>query len=75
MFDRARVVDRIERAIDHDPTCPVCGAPTTVVEDDGTLVLRCTATLDPEGVIARLDAAMRPHVAEPILDLTDRAAA
>jgi hypothetical protein len=71
MFDRARVVDRIEHAIDHEPYCPVCGALTTVIEEDGILVLRCTAAIEPEGVIARLGAAILPHLRRRIIDLRE----
>ena len=46
MFDRVRLVELIERAIDADPTCPVCDAPTEVVDEDGALVLRCSAAAD-----------------------------
>jgi hypothetical protein len=75
MFDRATVVDRIERAIDHDPYCPACGAPTTVVDEDGVLVLRCTAAAEAAGRLARILATIVPHVRRPILDLREGIAA
>ena len=49
MFDNARLLDLIERALDTDPFCPACGAPTTIKDDDGRLWLVCSATLDPVG--------------------------
>ena len=75
MFDHARAVDRIERAIDHEPYCPVCGASTSIVDEDGLLVLRCSATIEPEGLVARLGAAMLPHLRRSVLDLREELAA
>ena len=75
MFDRATVVDRIERAIDHDPICPGCGAPTTVVDEDGLLVLRCRAALEADGRLARLLATVLPHERRTILDVREGIAA
>ena len=43
MFDNARLLDLIEHALDADPFCPVCGAPTTIKDDDGRLWLVCSA--------------------------------
>lgn len=75
MFDHAHAVDRIERAIDQEPYCPVCGAMTTIVDEDGVLVLRCTATVEPDGLIARLGAAVLPHLRRTVLDLREDLAA
>jgi hypothetical protein len=33
MFDNAQMLDLIERALEDDPFCPVCGAPTTIEDD------------------------------------------
>lgn len=75
MSTTTRAVDAIERAIDLEPYCPACGAPTTVVEDGAELVLRCTATIEPEGLLARVSAAILPHLRRSILDLPDELAA
>jgi hypothetical protein len=75
MFDRATVVDRIERAIDQDPICPTCGAPTTVIDEDGLLVLRCSAALDADGRLGRFLHALVPHERRIILDLREGIAA
>jgi hypothetical protein len=75
MFDRATVVDRIERAIDQDPICPTCGAPTTVIDEDGLLVLRCSAALDADGRLSRFLHALVPHERRIILDLREGIAA
>lgn len=75
MHDRANALDVIERALDTDPYCPACGAPTTIVDVDGQLVLRCTTTIEPQGFIARFNAAMLPHIRRSVLDLRDGLAA
>ena len=46
MFDNARLLDQIERAIDTDPFCPACHAPNTVIEADDSLWIVCSATLE-----------------------------
>ena len=43
MFDNARLLDQIERAIDTDPFCPACHAPNTVIEADDSLWIVCSA--------------------------------
>ena len=53
MFDNARMLDLIERTLDADPTCSVCGAPTDVRDHDGRLWLECSS--------APTEAAQRPH--------------
>jgi hypothetical protein len=68
MYDRVRALDVIERALDDEPYCPVCGAQTTIVDVDGRLMLYCAATVEPNGLIARLSAAMLPHVRRHVLD-------
>ena len=77
MFDNARVLDLIERTLDTDPFCPVCGAPTDVRDHDGRLWLECSsaATESPSGLIARLEAALLPHPRRLILDLREGLAA
>jgi hypothetical protein len=75
MYDRVRALDVIERALDDDPYCPVCGAPTTIVDADGVLMLYCTATVEPSGLMARVSAAMLPHVRRQVLDLEEGLAA
>lgn len=75
MFDRARALDLIERAIDSDPFCPVCQAPTEIAAADGLIVLRCTAAAAPRGVLARIGAAVLPHLRLSIVDLSEGVAA
>ena len=75
MSTTTRAVDTIERAIDHDPYCPACGSTTTVVEEGAKVVLRCTATIEPDGLLARFSAAMLPHLRRAILDLPEELAA
>ena len=75
MHDRAHALDVIERALDTDPYCPACAAPTTIVDEDGQLMLRCASTIEPRGVIARFNAAMLPHIRRSLLDLRDGIAA
>lgn len=75
MFDNARLLDLIEHALDADPFCPVCGAPTTIEDDAGCLWLVCSATLDPVGVGARIRAAILPHRRQLLVDLSEHLAA
>ena len=71
MFDNARLLDQIERAIDTDPFCPACHAPNTVIEADDSLWIVCSATLEPDGFLHRLSAAMLPHRRRIVVNLTD----
>ena len=75
MFDNARLLDLIEHALDTDPFCPACGAPTTIEDDAGRLVLVCSATLDPTGIGARISAAILPHRRQLLVDLSEHLAA
>lgn len=75
MYDRAQALDIIERAIDTDPFCPVCESPTEIVDQDGLVLLRCSAAAAPHGVLARIGAAILPHLRQPILDLSEGIAA
>ena len=77
MLDNARMLDRIERALDSNPACPVCGAQTTIRHRDGRLWLECAATpVDPPtGFLARLDAALAPHPRHVVADLIEPIAA
>jgi hypothetical protein len=75
MIDHVHARDRIERALDAAPYCPACGAPTTILEEDGQLVLRCAATVEPHGFAARFDAAMLPHIRQAVTDLGEDLAA
>lgn len=75
MFDRAQALDLIERAIDEDPFCPVCESPTEIADQDGLVILRCSAAAAPRGVLARIGAAMLPHLRLPVIDLSDGIAA
>ncbi len=75
MSDHARMLDLIERTVDSDPTCPACGAPTTVAERGGHLYLVCTAAAAADGLLARIEAALLPHVEREIIDLREGLAA
>jgi hypothetical protein len=74
MFDNARLLDQIERAIDSDPFCPACSAPNTVIEADDSLWIVCSATIEPDGLLHRLSAAMLPHRRRIVVNLVDLAA-
>ncbi|MGZ9161119.1 MAG: hypothetical protein ACXW4T_08120 [Candidatus Limnocylindrales bacterium] len=75
MYDRVRALDVIERALDTYPYCPACAAPTRIVDAGAELVLRCAATIDPQGVIARIGARMLPHIRRHVIDLREGIAA
>ncbi len=75
MYDHVRALEIIERAIDDDPFCPFCGAPTDVREErSGRLWLVCSADRSGDGLWARFRSAVEPHVHRPVLDLADLAA-
>jgi len=75
MYDRARAIDLIERAIDADPYCPACDSPTEIVDQDGVLFLRCSAAAAPHGILARIGARILPHLQREVVDLSDGIAA
>jgi hypothetical protein len=77
MFDNARMLDLIERTLDADPVCPVCGAPTDVRDHDGRLWIECSSapTDEPSGLIARLGAVVLAHPRRLIVDLREDIAA
>lgn len=75
MFDNSQVLDLIERALDDEPFCPVCGAPTTIEDDDGRLWLVCSASTAPTTMIGRVSAAILPHKRRLVIDLTEHLAA
>ena len=58
MFDRARHLDLIEGALDTDPYCPVCGAPTDHHRRGGTSVLVCSGRRSRRPSSARIAAAL-----------------
>ena len=75
MYDRASALDLIERAIDSDPFCPVCESPTEIDDEGGLVVLRCAAAAAPQGVLARIGAAVLPHLRLSVVDLSEGVAA
>ena len=77
MFDNSRMLDLIERSLDAEPLCSVCGAPTDVRDHDGRLWLECSSASSgpPSGFIARLEAAILPHPRRLIVDLREPRAA
>ncbi|HEV8402062.1 MAG TPA: hypothetical protein VGQ31_03420 [Candidatus Limnocylindrales bacterium] len=77
MFDNARMLDLIERALLAEPICPVCGAPTDVRDHDGRLWLECSSASagPPGGILARLGAAILPHPRRVVIDLRELRAA
>ncbi len=75
MFDRARLVELVESAIDAHPYCPTCDAPVDVVDEDGALVLRCSAAVSATGVFSRIGAVVFPHLREVIVAREDLLAA
>jgi hypothetical protein len=75
MFDRTRALDLIETAMDTDPYCPVCSAPTTVSDQDGHIVLECSSASEPAGLTARIGALLLPHLRHEIVDLSEGVAA
>ena len=78
MYDRARALDLIERAVDNHPYCPICGAHSEVVDEDGVLVLRCAAAVDAgHGVslVRLIGARLLPHLRLVIVDVSEGVAA
>jgi hypothetical protein len=75
MFDNDQMLDVIERALDDHPYCHVCGAATTIADDDGRLWLVCSSTTAPRGILARFGAVVMPHDHSLVVDLREYLAA
>lgn len=75
MFDNAQMLDLIERALDNQPFCSVCSAPTTIEDDRGRLWLTCSATREPAGILARMTHAILPHDRRLVVNLREYVAA
>jgi hypothetical protein len=75
MFDRVRALDLIDRAIDSDPYCPVCHAPTQITDADGHVLLECSAASAPTDLIGRISATLLPHLRFEVVDLSQGVAA
>jgi hypothetical protein len=77
MFDNAQMLDLFEQALDHEPVCTVCSAPTDIRDRGGRLWLECSTTPiePPTGLIDRLGAALAPHPRRLIADLREDLAA
>jgi hypothetical protein len=73
-FDHANAVEWIERSTRDHPFCQICSAPTDVVDEDGMIVLRCSATIAPRTRLERLSAFLLPHERSIVLDLRESAA-
>jgi hypothetical protein len=69
MFERNKALDLIERAMDTDPFCPVCYAPTVINDEDGVIVLRCSTVTEAHGFFARMGATLLPHIRREVVDL------
>ena len=77
MFANAHMLDLIERALDHDPCCTLCNAPTDIRERDGRLWLECSMTpLEaPTRFLERIGGALLPHPRRLVVDLREDLAA
>jgi len=75
MYDRDRLVELVESAMDTHQRCPVCGAPNVIAEVDGDLVLRCAGAAAPTNVLARIGAVVLPHEYRRIVDREELLAA
>lgn len=75
MYDRARALDLIESALESQPNCASCGAPTTITDEAGHILLECSAARDPHGLLDRIGAALLPHSRREVVDVSDGIAA
>lgn len=75
MYENAQLLEMIEHALDSDPFCPTCNAPTTIRDDDGLLWLACSAAADATGLLARIESVLRIHPRHLVVDLTEDLAA
>jgi hypothetical protein len=75
MFDESQMLDLLERALESDPFCSVCSAPTTIDADDQGLWLVCPTTTDTTTVIDRVNAAIMPHDRRLVVDQREALAA
>lgn len=75
MFDRTHALEVIERAMDTDPYCPICHAPTEIRDEDGLIYLHCPVATEPHDLFGRVGAALHPHLHRVLLDLRPGVAA
>jgi hypothetical protein len=76
MYENTRLLEMIEHAIDSDPFCPTCNAPTMIRDDGhGRLWLECSAAADATGLVARVEAVLRMHLRHLVIDLSEDLAA
>ena len=75
MFENARMLDCIERAIAVQPFCATCGAPTTIKDEAGLLWRVCSDSPEPRTLTQRVSAAFRPHERHLVTDLGECVAA
>ena len=71
MFDNDQMLELIERALDDQPYCAICGAPTTIDDEDGRLWLVCSTATEPRGLLARIGAVVLPHERRLVVDLSE----
>jgi hypothetical protein len=75
MLDNAQLLDRVEHAIDDEPFCPICSAPTRIEEQGGRVWLVCSASPAPVGILARMTRSVLPHEQRLVADLRKSTAA
>ena len=69
MFNHDQALELIERALDARPSCPACAGHTIITDaPDGGLWLVCSAAESADGLMARLSAALKPHVRTLVVD-------
>jgi hypothetical protein len=74
MYDRVRLLELIESEQAADPYC-YCYGPTDVVEEDGSIVLRCREASAPSSLMGRIHAVIVPHIHRVLVDREELIAA
>ena len=74
MYDRVRLLELIEGAHDSEPYC-LCYAPIEIVDEDGSIVLRCKTAASPSGLMDRIGAVILPHVHHTLVEREELLAA
>ena len=74
MFDRATVLEIIDRAFDEQPFCAVCGAPSILRNEGDRVILECSAPAS-TAFLGRIGDFLMPHTRRVVFDLAPGIAA
>ena len=74
MFDRATVLELIDRAFEDQRFCETCGEPTILRNDGDAVILECS-DIGRAGIRARIASFLMPHTRRVVIDRSEDLAA